>query len=611
MEFGIMFNRQSTMFLVFAICWIVGGYGNTIKTDNLRDYEGTNEISQPSNMFELSNNNKYRHKRSTGLADIARFIDQSNTMISVYVDDTMKRLIFTVKVKRSNPVMSITLPSGSPASIRPVLHGHASLGETVTATIDISINATDYGFWKFIKLDLNTWNVTIQGESVISIKQELLDITTGTLITAPVVGSEYKLLIHVAGFSSVKAVIFGMLFSPSKLMPLTSFGLTVSKGNGDYEVAKLKMPAECLKLCTLTICVFKTKQPLLKFKLGATVFEYSTFTIHYTVTNLLSTIQDIDIRVSDPRGFSQPPTTLGATLKPGENTSGVFNIKSTFAGLSTLVKITAFQRYGPGNFSSGPIEYRNITVIKNESTTTSITAPTSATTLSSTLSSSSPIKTSLSSATSVRTSSPGSSTSGNPALNSSPGSSSTTSILSTVSSSSKSSATSSHTVSSSLTSTTSSSGNSTRPNVSVTKAVTTSQSSNTPGSGHTTHMSVTSSSHSGSTGSSLNTNQPNGGKVTRVSPTSMPTSTQTTTVPKTSVSGISSSQTKSNKDSENTGLSDGIIAACMVTGGVVGMAAIATMAIIFNKALSKKKRQVAPDDGNVETNERKRTISWT
>lgn len=68
---------------------------------------------------------------------------------------------------------------------------------------------------------------------------------------------------------------------------------------------------------------------------GATVIEYSTFNISFTVTNLLTSTQEIDVRITDDRGFAQAPKFLSATLKVGEKFTGTFTLKAEFAGLTT------------------------------------------------------------------------------------------------------------------------------------------------------------------------------------------------------------------------------------------------------------------------------------
>ncbi|KAL4229433.1 hypothetical protein ACF0H5_012471 [Mactra antiquata] len=209
-----------------------------------------------------------QRRAATALVDVTKFTyDVTGGKFQVYADDTMSRMIVTVTVYKSRPIIMATMP-------------------------------TDYGNWNFQKLDGASWEVKIQAESPVSIKQELFELGTSTPIS---------------GHPTV----------------------------------------------------------------GVTIKEYSTFTISFIVTNLLNTAQDTDIRIDDGgRGFVQPPKFLGPTLKVGENYTGNFTLKVSFAGLPLSVKITAreYVAGGPKPQTPSIVEKRNFTVVS--STTSASTTPT-------------------------------------------------------------------------------------------------------------------------------------------------------------------------------------------------------------------------------------------
>lgn len=60
---------------------------------------------------------------------------------------------------------------------------------------------------------------------------------------------------------------------------------------------------------------------------GAKLYENKTLDIDFTVVNIVSFEQDIDVRILDDKGFALAPQFLSATLKPGENITGHFTLR--------------------------------------------------------------------------------------------------------------------------------------------------------------------------------------------------------------------------------------------------------------------------------------------
>ncbi|XP_060601106.1 uncharacterized protein LOC132754487, partial [Ruditapes philippinarum] len=323
-------------------------------------------------------------KRSTSnIVDISMFTDSSapGKAYSVFVDNTMTRLIIEVKVERSNPVIMLAKPSGIPGP-HYKLNGTASAG-IVTATIDVAITSADYGIWKLNKLDANTWNVKIQGESSLDFIYQFLSgrFIQVPLIGDPVQGETYKTVLTVADFTKAKSVDVVQIFVFEKYTAANMMFPT-DKGNGTYEVANLQMLDRDFmigingkdnsgnvfrRIKTINPIALLLSVPAFKDS-SVKLYENTKLELVFYVINKLSKDQDIDVRIQDTQGFAETPTIISLTLTPGQNYTGKFVITGGLFGATTNVTITA-KPYIRGQKTYGPSVMRQFSVEKNLTTT--------------------------------------------------------------------------------------------------------------------------------------------------------------------------------------------------------------------------------------------------
>ncbi|KAL4229435.1 hypothetical protein ACF0H5_012473 [Mactra antiquata] len=197
----------------------------------------------------------------------------------------------------------------------------------------------------------------------------------------------YKMELTVQDMLDVASVDQGFLVLKKNMVPV-GFVTFVHKGGNKYEAASVKTPTEVFLVSvkgkdktghTFRRIDSREYNPVsVKLDVPAftdgTIMEHSTFIINSTVTSLLTTNQEIDIRISDDRHYSQAPTVLSLFMTPGETFTGNFTLRSDRAGLSTLVKIEVVRVFGGGKFGSGPEEVRNFTVVSNVISTQTPTA---------------------------------------------------------------------------------------------------------------------------------------------------------------------------------------------------------------------------------------------
>ncbi|XP_060599419.1 uncharacterized protein LOC132753025 [Ruditapes philippinarum] len=327
-------------------------------------------------------------KRSTSnIVDIAMFTQRPNQVgkYSIYVDSTMSRLMIEIKADRSTPVSSLLKPSGA-LGPHPKLNGNAQNG-TVTARFDVAISQADFGLWKLEKLDASAWTVKIQGESTMDFTYQFLkgNKTQTAIKGDPVQGETYKTVVNIAEYGQVKTVDIFLVFVTEKFTPADMMFPVVAKGNGKYELAKLKMldrkfmigiqgkdnssntfrRIKFVNPVSLLLSVPMLTDPATK------LYEQTRLDILITVTNIMPKQQDVDISITDTQGLAQEPRTISATILPGGNYTAKFVLDGGLQGVETSVTIAAKPFLGRGQESMGPSITRNFTVESNKTTSTS------------------------------------------------------------------------------------------------------------------------------------------------------------------------------------------------------------------------------------------------
>ncbi|XP_045208573.2 uncharacterized protein LOC123560448 [Mercenaria mercenaria] len=676
MELSMCGNIQRCLIL---LCFIFLSRGEKLigneNNHSLKKQELKQRMDTPSELKANRRDSPYSivKRSATNTVDIAMFTDSSapGKTFTVYVDNTMTRLIIEVKVERSNPVAIVTRPSGIPGP-RPNLNGTASTG-TVTATIEANISAADYGIWKINKLDSNIWTVKVRGESPLDFSHQFLE---GSFIQVPITGEPvqgktYKTVITVSEYATIQKVDMVLLFVTEKSSPANMMFPT-EKGGGKYEVASLKMLDKDFMIGIQgkdkagnffrRIAVIKPVALILTVPSfagsGEKLYENTKLDIPFTVVNKLSKDQDIDVRIQDTQGFAEAPTIISATLKPGENITGKFVITGGLLGVSTDVTITAKPYLGHGKVSHGPSEAWTFTVERNQTTTTSTSSSSSSTTTTTTTTTTTPTSTSTSSTVTTKPT-----TASSLASSSTKPASTATNATATVSSTSfSSSASASAPAASSVSNSVSPTGSKTTPaskplatgstlsSASHSTQATTASSSNQPlgRSKSVTTTVVATTQHTSSSGSvSAQTTKLTGGIVSTTSGSastksvpaasgkssnapatikSVSTTNGKSTIPPVShhaaVSASSAHSQIAGKttiaaadgDKDETTFSKGEVFGAAIVSGVsagvlIGVAALVTMGLVFKHSINKGK--VTPDEKKQRTLSEHNQLAWT
>ncbi|KAL4229432.1 hypothetical protein ACF0H5_012470 [Mactra antiquata] len=323
---------------------------------------------------------------NSNLVDIARFIDKSTHMrrYPVYVDDTMTRLIFQVTVEGPIPEFRITHPTDGKIQLQPV----NEIGDTYnTTTYDIQIHSTDFGKWYFMNtIDHSPWNVTIQGESPVSIYHELFEVGTNiTVDHRPYADTYYRLVVTVRGMSNVKTIDSNLNWYAVEKYQLIKILATNQTSINTFEAESTKVLFQPFYLKVVgkdksdnTIQRINSQliQPVLVSLdvpdyTGKKLTEYEDLNVTFTVTSHHSTAGHIEIEIEDTANFTKEPKAFNFTLTASENATDMFSMQLGSAGSSTIVTITSkfCTDASPCSLSDGPSVVRRFTVKTDDPST--------------------------------------------------------------------------------------------------------------------------------------------------------------------------------------------------------------------------------------------------
>ncbi|XP_052264846.1 uncharacterized protein LOC127867603 isoform X3 [Dreissena polymorpha] len=328
-----------------------------------------------------------------------------------FVDDTITQLIIRVQVEKGHPLIIAQMPSGSTSSSRPTIIGSVSAGSVLSLLVINITQASDYGFWKIVKLDSFIWDVTIQATSPVDFTHKFVEPVSGCfgeyeIKGRPISGATYTMVVEVPESSKLSKVQSAFLMTRDSLNPNALEVLQNVGGRRGLSVfiANITIPYEPFMVAIQgqdnSRHTFRRLDPNLITPVtlrlfippltGVTLSANETLDIPFTVQNAGAVDQDIDVRIEDDQDFAVEPKIHSFDIKAGMNETEHFTIEGgPKGGVTTTVTINAKPFVlGSTSFQSGQFHISRFTVMEHtttttQSTTTSMSATTTLTSTSS------------------------------------------------------------------------------------------------------------------------------------------------------------------------------------------------------------------------------------
>ncbi|KAL4220621.1 hypothetical protein ACF0H5_021017 [Mactra antiquata] len=363
------------MYLIILVALFVvdGRMADALSNDGRNDVYGTLSDGEDLHLY-----GEQEADTNRSIVDIARFIDSSQHVrrYPVYVDDTMTRLIFQVAVEGPSPEFDIIHPTDGSIHIEPVIETKDTYN---ISTYDIPINSTDYGKWYFMnRYDHLKWNVTIQGESPVSIYQELFEVGSNERIQRPFADREYRVVVTVKGMANIQTIDSTLKWYSETKYQLVKILPTNQTSANTFEVEATRVFFQPFYLRAVGTDYSNNSIQRINPRLihpivvsidvpdytGIELHENEYLNVTFTVTSHHSTAEYIEIEIEDTANFTIEPKAFNFTLSTGENSSDVFSMQMGGSGSSTIVRIHSKfgSAYHYRSLNDGPEVVRSFTV---------------------------------------------------------------------------------------------------------------------------------------------------------------------------------------------------------------------------------------------------------
>ncbi|XP_052264845.1 uncharacterized protein LOC127867603 isoform X2 [Dreissena polymorpha] len=358
---GARYRRQSSIDFYQLFANVSGGSVITTDKDNIGS--AVNVITQ-----SLQTNR-------VNLMRLSYFAAAGQTFMA-FVDDTITQLIIRVQVEKGHPLIIAQMPSGSTSSSRPTIIGSVSAGSVLSLLVINITQASDYGFWKIVKLDSFIWDVTIQATSPVDFTHKFVEPVSGCFGEYEIKGRPIsEVLQNVGGRRGLSVFIANIT------IPYEPFMVAI-QGQDNSRHTFRRLDPNLITPVTLRLFI----PPLT----GVTLSANETLDIPFTVQNAGAVDQDIDVRIEDDQDFAVEPKIHSFDIKAGMNETEHFTIEGgPKGGVTTTVTINAKPFVlGSTSFQSGQFHISRFTVMEHtttttQSTTTSMSATTTLTSTSS------------------------------------------------------------------------------------------------------------------------------------------------------------------------------------------------------------------------------------